>query len=411
MARGRGFASGLAFPLGWVTLIAAVSSVVVVHLLGQDPFDNPDSLAFEALARSLLAGHGLVYSEPMFPSVPLYAFRAPAYSVFVALGLMLGGVGAVVTLQGALHGISAALVGDIARHLAGPRAAWIAFALRLVWPAAWTHAGQLLSESFFEFTMILAAWLALQSATRRELRWAAAAGVVATVSMLTRPVGLGPLAALALWLGRRFPRAALVFVVAAVIAWLPWPIRNYARLHTFVPLLTMGGVALWNSHTESDPIVSWTYMAEHPELGEVGYDRHFRRVATDVIRQDPPDFLRRLWRATLDYVGPILDRRWDFLLHRFALLAALLALWWPEARSRLHLPALIWLALGAVTIPIVVNTRYRFPSEWCVVLAAAIGLEALIARVGARRATAIAAAGLAACIAFTFAIRMGQGTG
>ena len=398
-AEERPAASG--FPAGWAGLIAAAVGAIVVHLLRLDPYSNPDSHAFEAIARSLLAGQGFVYREPMFPSLPLYAFRAPGFSAFMALGLKLGGIAAVLTLQGALLGVSAALVGDLAGRLAGRRAAWIAFALQLLWFAGWANASQLASESFFQFTLILSVWLAFRAGERRSAVFAAAAGVVATVSILTRPAGLGPLLAMGVWLAPRFPRGAVVLALAALLSWLPWPIRNYARLHTFVPLLTMGGVALWDSHSENPPIVAWTYMAQHPELGEVGFDRHFSRATSDLIRSDPRAFIGREARATLEYLGPIRDRRPDTWLHRFALLALLPGLWWADSRARLKLPALVWLAFGAVIIPIVVNLRYRFPAEWCVVIAAAIGLEALWEHAGGRRTALIAAAVLAACIAFT----------
>ena len=109
-------------------------------LLHADPYSNPDSRAFEGLARSLLSGQGFVYREPMFPSLPMYAFRSPGYSGFLALGLLLGGVTAAVALQGALNGVAAALVGDLAGRWAGTAGAWIAFALRLAWPAGWFYA-------------------------------------------------------------------------------------------------------------------------------------------------------------------------------------------------------------------------------------------------------------------------------
>src|ERR1041384_1636336 len=178
-----------------------------------------DSQAFEAIARSLLAGHGFVYQEPLLHGLKFFAFRSPGYSAFLALGLWLGGVTAAVAIQGALNGVSAALVGDLANRWAGARAAWIAFALRLVWLpggglprgltgagaraawiafalrlvwlAGWFHAGQLMSESFFELTTILVVWLAVRAAAEQRLRWAIAAGGVATLAVLTRPVGIG----------------------------------------------------------------------------------------------------------------------------------------------------------------------------------------------------------------------------
>jgi len=392
------------FHVGWMSLIAAVVCAVVVRLLHVDPTSNPDSHAFMAIARSLLEGHGFVYREPMFPSVSLYAFRSPGYSAFLAMALMLGGVATAVTLQGALSGVSAALVGGLARDIAGNRAAWIAFALRLAWLGCWSFAGQVTTESFFEFTMILIVWLAFRAAKQRNAAWAATAGVVATVSILTRPAGVGPVAAVFLWLVRRFPRGAIALAAALFLTWLPWPIRNYARLHTFVPLLTMGGVALWDSHSENPPIVAWTYMADHPEMGEVGFDRHFSHATVELIRNDPPGFVRRVARATIEYMGPIRDRRLNTWLHRFALLALLAGVWWPASRSRLKLPALVWASFGALIIPIAVNYRYRFPAEWCVMLGAAIGLDALSEHVGGRRTAVLAAVGLAACIAFTIAV-------
>jgi branched-subunit amino acid transport protein len=195
----------------------------------------------------------------------------------------------------------------------------------------------------------------------------------------------------------------MAFVLAALVAWAPWPIRNYARLHAFVPFLTMGGVALYNSHSDQSPDAAWSYMAEHTELGEVGFDRHFTREALLLIRTHPGDAARRLSRATIDYVGPILDRRRLVWLHRFAMLAVLPALVWPEALRRLALPFAIWAAFGALLIPIVVNPRYRFPTEWCVVLGAAFGLSALADRVGVKRAAIAAATALAVCVAFTLA--------
>src|SRR5437867_13457902 len=126
------------FPLGWAALGAAVVGVVVTLALRIDPMQNPDSIAFVALARSVLSGHGLRYREALIPGLDLLAFRAPGYPVFLALGLALGGVGAVIAIQGALNGLAAALVGGIARDLGAGRAAWVAFALRLIGPPAWS---------------------------------------------------------------------------------------------------------------------------------------------------------------------------------------------------------------------------------------------------------------------------------
>lgn len=392
------------FPLTTVALCAALAGGVINLLLGTDPWLNPDSHSFEAIARSLLAGTGFVYREPMFPSLPLYAFRSPGYSAFLALGLALGGVSAVVALQGAMHGVAAALVGSIAGRWAGARGAWLAFAMYMAWPAAWFHAGQLMSESFFTFSMILTSWLVLRAKQHHGLRWAAAAGVVVAIAILTRPAGLGFAAGAGLWLLLRYPRAAAVFALSAVLAWAPWPIRNASRFHTFVPFLTGGGVAAWNAHSHGRPIDAWTWMSQHTERGELGLDQHFRDETVKIIREDVPGFFHLMARGTLEYLGPLRERDPGAWLHRFALLALLPAALWANWRRRLLLPALVWSGYALVLIPHAMHARYRFPTEWCVVVGAAIGLQAMAVHWGARRTAGLAVGALLLCIAFTVVV-------
>jgi hypothetical protein len=390
-----------------VAVVAAVLGAVLNHFTRVDPYFNHDSHSFEAIARSLLAGHGFVYHEPLLPGLPFYAFRSPGYSAFLALGLWLGGLTAALALQGALNGLSAALVGDLAGRWAGTRAAWLALAIRFVWPAGWFHAGQLMSEVFFEFTTILTVWLVVRAADRRGLRWAIAAGVTAGVMVLTRPVGLGCALPVAAWLCVRDPRGAAALALAMLLTWLPWPIRNAQRLHTYVPFLTSGGVASWNTHSNRPPDDAWDYMVRHTELGEVGLDRHFRAEALEIIRDDPRGFARRLVRAALIYLGPLTDRGRGVWLHRFALLALLPALLWADVRRRLLVPGLVWAGEGLFMLPIALHSRYRFPSEWCVIAAAAIGLDAAAAHWGARRTGVLALLALLLCVAFTLAVARG----
>jgi hypothetical protein len=395
------------FMLARVTLAAAVLGAILNLLIGADPYVNMDSHSFVAIARALLSGQGFTYREPLLHGLPFYAFRSPGYCAFLALELWLGGVTAAVLLQGALQGVSAALLGSLAGRWAGPRAAWLAFAIRFLWPAGWFHAGQLMSEGFFEFTTILTVWLAVRAADDRRMRWAVAAGVAAGLAVLTRPVGLGCALAVVMWLWVRFPRGATLFALAALLAWLPWPVRNAQRLHAFVPLVTNGGITSWAVQSDNPPSVAWGYMAQHTQLGEVGLDRHFRDATLTLIRDDPMAFLRREGRGVVEYLGPLRDRGRDVWLHRFALLALLPALLWANVRRRLVLPGAVWVAEGILLLPIAVHTRYRFPTEWCVIVAAAIGLDAVASRWGTRRMAVLATAGLLLCVAFTLAVARG----
>ncbi len=372
--------------------------VLVTLALRIDPFLNPDSHAFESLARALLNGQGFKYREPMLPGLDLFAFRAPAYPVFVALGLALGGVGTVIALQGALNGLSAALVGAIAGHLGGVRAAWIAFALRMVWPAAWFQSGLLLSELLYECLAVLATWLVVECIHRRRLSWSVLAGVTTAAAFFTRPVALVLAFALGLWLLLRYRRAAVAFALTVLIAWVPWPIRNAQRLHAFVPTVTNGGALAWCGTAGGEVHPAWEWMAKHLELGEVGLDRHFYDLAYERMRRDPARAVLRSIRWATVYLGPIQGRGGDLWVHRFAMLAALPALLLGAWRRRLALPALIWGGHGALLVPITIIERYRFPTEWCAVIAAALGLVGFAERFGTRRAVVAAGLALALCI-------------
>ena len=391
-----------AFRPSQLVVIAAIVGAIVNVLLRPDVHANPDSHSFEALARSLLAGQGLVYREPMFPELPLYAFRSPGYSVFLAAGLWLGGESGVLVLQGAMNGIAAVLVGSLAGRWGGSLAAWAAFALRLLWPAGWFHAGQFMSEAFFEFTTILAVWLAARGEAGRQLRWLALAGAVAGVAVLTRPVGLGCLAAIGLWLLlRQFPRGAAVMAATAVLLWLPWPIRNHARLQAFVPLLSSGSAATWCFQSGQEPGVAWAFMRDHVDMGEVGLDRHFRAATREILQSDPAGYARRIARSALEYAAPVSDRRPDLWMHRFALLALLPMLLRPGWWSAAALPLLVWAAEGALLVLIFVHSRFRYPTEWCVVIAAALGLATATTRWGGRRTAWLSAGALVVSMVVT----------
>lgn len=385
-------------PLGWAALGAALVGVVVTLALRIDPMQNPDSIAFQALARSVLSGHGLRYREALIPGLDLFAFRAPGYPVFVALGLALGGVGAVITIQGALNGLTAALVGDIARQLGAGRAAWVAFALRLVWPIGWVYSGLLLSEIFYEFLTVLATWLVLRSIERRRVSWSALAGGCTAIAMLCRPVGLGLAGALALWLLIRQPRALAPFALAVLVVWAPWPIRNARVLHTFVPFTTNGGATAWAGTTDGQVRPAYDWMGANVELGEVGFDRHFYALARERMRRDPGHVVRGTLDRVLVYLGPLRGRSPGMCIHRFAMLAALAALGLAAVRPVLVLPGLIWAGQGALLVATLLFDRYRFPTEWCVVVAAALGLAGLARRFGPGRVLLLSALVLALCV-------------
>ncbi len=400
------------YPLRWVALAAALAGIAITLALGLDPMRNPDSVAFLALADSLVQGAGLRYREALIPGLHLLAFRAPGYPLFMAPLVASAGPAGIVVVQGALCGLSAALVGDIARRLGGgPRAAWIAFAIRMAWPSAWFHAALLLSEVLYEFLTVLATWLVLEAIERRRATWTLPAAAATAWAVLCRPVGLGLAFALGVWLLLRFRRAAFVFAAATVLLWLPWPLRNARELHAFVPFTTNGGATAWAGTTDGNVRPAYEWMGANARLGEVGFDRHFRELAERNIRAHPGANAVAALRRAFVYLGPIRGRQADLGLPRFAMLAALAGLVLAESRRRLALPLLNWAAQGAIMVPVLLIDRYRFPTDWCVVLGAALGIEALGGRIGAGRAAIAVGLALAACLAGSWLLSLGVRAG
>lgn len=292
-----------------IVLIAVAAAGGAALALGPaaDPYSNPDSHAFESLARSLLAGHGMVYREPMLPELDLVAFRSPAYAAFLALALGLSGLPGALALQGALAGITAVGVGDIGRRLAGPRVGVLAGALLFAAPTTWRYAGQLMSETLYAALAVAAVWLALATARPERVagRFAVAAGGVAALALLARPTGVALVVGLVVWLGRRSIRLAAILLVVAALVWAPWPIRNAQRLGSFVPLLTSGGLNAWNGNTGRPIGEGWEIQARERGRGEIGLDRMFWRLTLDEARRHPALVARRAVGRVYAHLAPL----------------------------------------------------------------------------------------------------------
>src|SRR5439155_18448446 len=107
----------------------------------------------------------------------------------------------------------------------------------------------------------------------------------------------------------------------------------------------------------------------------------------------------RLARRAVDFVIPPAADRWQWWLVVLWPLAAVAALHAlvnaPPWRAGFALLALAWAFQGALAVGTVMNDRYRFPTDWLVVAAAALGADALVVRLGVRAGTAwVAALGL-----------------
>jgi len=119
------------------------------------PYGNPDSHAFEAIARSLMAGRGLVYQEPMLRGLSF--LRLP----FARLSSFPGATARPRRRPAGTHGAGERSRGS-RRHWSGDwesawavHGAWCAWALALTWWPTWVLAGQLLSETLYVTLSVL----------------------------------------------------------------------------------------------------------------------------------------------------------------------------------------------------------------------------------------------------------------
>lgn len=392
------------FLLNALLIACPIGGVLAAFVLA-DPTANPDSHAFLALARSLLEGRGFTYVEPMMPGLELKAFRSPAYAALVATCLAVRGVGLALFVQGALAGATAALVADIARRIAGVRAGWIALIGLLAWGQPWRFAGELMSETLYTFWLGAALWLIvrarLRTLPRSEERGpdrigeAMVLGAVTALAMLTRPSGFALLPGIALSL-RRTPRVLVAALLCAIVLWAPWPARNARLLGAFVPSLTNGGLNAWNGTTGRLIGEGWELQAQQSARGEIGLDRMFWGLVRDEMQNDPIGSARRLARRAVNYLGPppLVPRQIVLLLAWPLALLGVVAMARGRGLGRAALGAVAptWTIQAGLTIAFVVNERYRFPGDPMLIAAAAIGIEALLARWGIARGALITAA-------------------
>lgn len=368
------------FPFLPVTVLSGILGAFLTRWVTALPYGNPDSHAFEALARSLMAGRGLIYEEPMLHGLSFLAYRSPGYPMFLAPLLAVGGVSFALTVQGALAGVTAALVGRLGERLGGARAAWCAWALALTWWPTWVLAGQLLSESLYVTLSVLvlatlvAALRAL--AAPRAVGLAALAGVLTTAAALTRSPGAA--VGLALVFGLLFlrPRLVVPYVVAAVLAWAPWPIRNAIKLGAFVPLTTNAAMNAFDGNSPVETAACWDEMAAHPERGELGFERYFAERTRREVLTHPVELGRGLIAKGVLYLHPSENYRFVWVRRAVLLVAVVGVAGFASVRKAWLLPGLIYVAQWAASTATVVRDRHRYPGDWLIVLAAALAIAA-----------------------------------
>jgi len=217
-----------------------------------------DAIGYHRLAVNLVSGHGF----SLYPSPPFIpdCFRTPAFPMLLALLYKIFGCS---PLWGILANDLLAAATALALYLIlknrWPRGALIAGLLYAFNPLSLIYCQELMTETFFTFSLVLAIILLFRPAAKfawkrrtgpkrppilliekeRAFGWlfALGGGLCLGIAALTRPVGLYLPILILPFVGRRWPMAALGFLCAVS----PWFIRNWA-IYGFPFFSTVGWV-------------------------------------------------------------------------------------------------------------------------------------------------------------------------
>jgi 4-amino-4-deoxy-L-arabinose transferase-like glycosyltransferase len=418
--------SRVRFRYGLAAVIALALVVRLIVVLGTPHFRPiDDSADYDRYAVSLVR-HGTFPDSQL--AVGPTAFRAPLFPVALAASYELTGVASARDrweagrlLEVILGGVAVALICLIARRLWGRATALVAGAIAAIFPPLVLVGSSLMSESLY-IPVGLAAVLAALYARDAERRhwWAVLAGALVGLAALTRATELALLLPVILlvwgrrpWLTWRAVRAPLLALAATLVALVPWTVRNFEVMHTFVPITDEGGYATlgtyntYAAHRNDYPALWLPPLQEAARLipltrgrNEAQISSRFESLTGAYISAHPTYPLKvALWSALrlLDLTGVRFERyiepTWGFpawlaetSVYAFWVLGPLAALGIATRRAR-HAPWAFWLCpvvLLLSTVFVVGATRYRSPADPFFVMLAALALTTAAAGIHSR---------------------------
>lgn len=413
-----------------VILAVALVARVAVVLMSPDYMPLYDAADYVRHAVSIGGGHGFPDSV-LTPVDSPSAFRPPLYPYLLGgIYAVFGEVETAGRLAGALLGVAAvALVYLIAREVWSQRTALVAAGIAAVFPGLVLLNEALISEPLFLVAELGAVLLALRARKAGgSLGWAAAAGLCCGLAALTRSNGILivlPIAA-GVWVVRpRFSRrglaAPVVAVAVALLAVLPWAVRNSLVFDRVIGFNAQTGFGLAGTYNEDAyeeeghraawilPRLTERYgpLYARTDLDEVELDSKLRREAIEYALDNPRYTIEATFynglrmfelagapskafaanRAQMAQ-GETEARVDQIALYVLALLAiAGLVLTARLPRQR-RLPLFAWTVPVLITIvvfPIIGSTRYRTVIYPFLAIAAAPALVAANDRLRARR--------------------------
>jgi hypothetical protein len=267
-----------------------------------------------AVGLSLVQGHG--FSSPFFAASGPTAFLSPGYPFVIAAFFRLLGVSsaafvAIVALQTLFSVLTVWLVLRIAQDQFDVKVANLAGCLcALSLPLA--AAPFIVWETCLSSLLLLGFFAAVPHLRSRN-HWVAA-GALTAVAALINPSLIPAFAVLGFWQAWRRRIIPWAAILVCLLLYAPWPARNLAVMHAWIPLRSNFGYELWmgnhaggtgNFIQDLNPEANAAERAQFVARGELGFMRWKSDTTVAYIRSHPRQFfswtllrIGRFWTAT-----------------------------------------------------------------------------------------------------------------
>lgn len=289
----------------WLILaLALLLRIGATAILTDELPPGADESAYRTIAASIASGDGYPDRSEIAGGGPSAA-SPPGYPYLLGGLFALSGdsVDFARAAQALLGTLTVALIGLVAWQVFGRReVALAALAIAAVYPPLVVISAPLMTESLLLPALLGMVAAALELRRSGALRWAAVAGALGGVAVLTKDVGMIALLVItvAIWARPRLRleslRAPALAVGVALLVVAPWEVRNASEFGSFVPVSTKLGLGLAGSYNETvraDPEHVWAPPYQLPELRDVLYGTEL----------DEAEVSRELQSRAIDFVG------------------------------------------------------------------------------------------------------------
>lgn len=317
------------------------------------------------------------YRPPLFPSLLAIGFRL--FGASLKRGLILNQVFVVLLIPLAF------LLGSL---LCNSRCGIIAAILVAFWPHGFFFGSFLLTEPLFALLQLITFGLLVKFALTPSPYLAAAAGIAAAGSFLSRTSFSFILACIGLWFlwlpqKRRKWRLAMVFFGSFLFGVSPWILRNLVVMKAFIPGTTGSGVVFAGAHNQDTltrDLGKWIEPKDpavpHAErMTETEKDAYYWKLGFSSLSHRPPGLLLkvivakviRLWvplqRIVEDRVCSVCNILMS-IPFSFIFFISFIGLWWYRSHREVVLLAVAFLAGTTLESAVFWGTsRFRMPVE------------------------------------------------